>query len=105
MIARNTTPVAFPGSPLHLAVEFCANPPAYAARWLHGDLVYTPGKKYGDDVLAYGFIVSNSNIIMITFMEIGLRGPVGEWSPEGSFLFYLITRVKAFEFHFILPSE
>ncbi|XP_052562946.1 uncharacterized protein LOC120420861 [Culex pipiens pallens] len=56
VIARNTTPVAFPGSPLHLAVEFCANPPAYAARWLHGDLVYTPGKKYGDDVLAYGFI-------------------------------------------------
>ncbi|XP_055537751.1 uncharacterized protein LOC129725692 [Wyeomyia smithii] len=56
VIARNTTPVAFPGSPLHLSVEFCANPPAYAARWLHGDLVYTPGKKYGDDVLAYGFI-------------------------------------------------
>ncbi|XP_058829553.1 uncharacterized protein LOC131688935 [Topomyia yanbarensis] len=56
VIARNTTPVAFPGSPLHLSVEFCANPAAYAARWLHGDLVYTPGKKYGDDVLAYGFI-------------------------------------------------
>lgn len=56
VIARNTTPVAYPGSPLHLSVEFCANPPAYAARWLHGDLVYTPGKKYGDDVLAYGFI-------------------------------------------------
>lgn len=56
VIARNTTPVAYPGSPLHLSVEFCANPAAYAARWLHGDLVYTPGKKYGDDVLAYGFI-------------------------------------------------
>ncbi|KFB46487.1 AGAP011095-PA-like protein [Anopheles sinensis] len=54
--ARNTTPVAYPGSPLHLSVEFCANPPAYAARWLHGDRVYTPGNQYGSDVLAYGFI-------------------------------------------------
>uniref|UniRef100_A0A182NSW5 Uncharacterized protein n=1 Tax=Anopheles dirus TaxID=7168 RepID=A0A182NSW5_9DIPT len=54
--ARNTTPVAYPGSPLHLSVEFCANPPAYAARWLHGDRVYTPGNQYGTDVLAYGFI-------------------------------------------------
>uniref|UniRef100_A0A182KGY7 Uncharacterized protein n=1 Tax=Anopheles christyi TaxID=43041 RepID=A0A182KGY7_9DIPT len=50
------TPVAYPGSPLHLSVEFCANPPAYAARWLHGDRVYTPGNQYGTDVLAYGFI-------------------------------------------------
>ncbi|XP_061512904.1 uncharacterized protein LOC1270833 isoform X2 [Anopheles gambiae] len=54
--ARNMTPVAYPGSPLHLSVEFCANPPAYAARWLHGDRVYTPGNQYGTDVLAYGFI-------------------------------------------------
>ncbi|XP_052873244.1 uncharacterized protein LOC128278555 [Anopheles cruzii] len=54
--ARNMTPVAYPGSPLHLSVEFCANPPAYAARWLHGDRVYTPGNQYGSDVLAYGFI-------------------------------------------------
>ncbi|CRL08182.1 CLUMA_CG020961, isoform A, partial [Clunio marinus] len=51
--AKNTTPSAFPGSPLHLVVEFCANPPAYAARWLHGDKVYTPGNQYGVDVLAY----------------------------------------------------
>lgn len=58
VLARNTTPIAFPGSPLHLTVEFCANPPAYAARWLHGDRVYTPGNQYGIDVLAYGFIVS-----------------------------------------------
>ncbi|XP_062554270.1 uncharacterized protein LOC134219540 [Armigeres subalbatus] len=62
VIARNTTPVAYPGSPLHLSVEFCANPPAYAARWLHGDLVYTPGKKYGDDVLAYGFIINERKL-------------------------------------------
>uniref|UniRef100_A0A182M3B3 Uncharacterized protein n=1 Tax=Anopheles culicifacies TaxID=139723 RepID=A0A182M3B3_9DIPT len=41
---------------MHLSVEFCANPPAYAARWLHGDRVYTPGNQYGTDVLAYGFI-------------------------------------------------
>lgn len=68
MIARNTTPVAYPGSPLHLSVEFCANPPAYAARWLHGDLVYTPGKKYGDDVLAYGFIVS-----IVDYCKLGYR--------------------------------
>lgn len=56
--ARNKTPVAFPGLPLHLFVEFCANPPAHAARWLHGDRVYTPGNQYGADVLAYGVIVS-----------------------------------------------
>lgn len=55
---RNHTPVAYPGSPLHLSVEFCANPPAFAARWLHGDRVYTPGNQYGIDVLAYGVIVS-----------------------------------------------
>lgn len=58
MTVRNHTPVAYPGSPLHLTVEFCANPPAYAARWLHGDRVYTPGNQYGIDVLAYGVIVS-----------------------------------------------
>ena len=58
VIGRNTTPSAFPGSPLHLSVEFCANPPAHAARWLHGDRVYTPGNQYGLDVLAYGVIVS-----------------------------------------------
>lgn len=57
-VARNATPVAYPGSPLHLSVEFCANPPAFAARWLHGDRVYTPGNQYGIDVLAYGVIVS-----------------------------------------------
>lgn len=56
--AKNNTPVAFPGAPLHLSVEFCANPPAFAARWLHGDRVYTPGNQYGIDVLAYGVIVS-----------------------------------------------
>ncbi len=56
--ARNTTPVAYPGSPLHLSVEFCANPPAHRARWLHGDRIYTPGSQYGTDVLAYGVIVS-----------------------------------------------
>lgn len=56
--ARNTTPPAFPGLPLHLFVEFCANPPAHAARWLHGDRVYTPGNQYGADVLAYGVTVS-----------------------------------------------
>ncbi|XP_073846288.1 irregular chiasm C-roughest protein teiresias [Musca autumnalis] len=55
VVARNTTPVAYPGSPLHLSVEFCANPPAHAARWLHGDRVYTPGNQYGNTVLAYGF--------------------------------------------------
>ncbi|XP_037888310.1 uncharacterized protein LOC119636778 isoform X1 [Glossina fuscipes] len=54
VVARNSTPVAYPGSPLHLAVEFCANPPAHAARWLHGDRVYTPGNQYGNTVLAYG---------------------------------------------------
>ncbi|XP_023159289.1 uncharacterized protein LOC101452866, partial [Ceratitis capitata] len=54
VVARNSTPVAYPGSPLHLAVEFCANPPAHAARWLHGDRVYTPGNQYGSTVLAYG---------------------------------------------------
>lgn len=58
MSIRNQTPAAYPGSPLHLSVEFCANPPAYAARWLHGDRVYTPGNQYGIDVLAYGVIVS-----------------------------------------------
>lgn len=58
VIARNSTPIAYPGSPLHLSVEFCANPAAYAARWLHGDRVYTPGNQYGIDVLAYGVIVS-----------------------------------------------
>lgn len=58
VIGRNTTPTAFPGSTLHLSVEFCANPPAHAARWLHGDRVYTPGNQYGLDVLAYGIIVS-----------------------------------------------
>lgn len=57
MSVRNHTPIAYPGSPLHLSVEFCANPPAYAARWLHGDRVYTPGNQYGIDVLAYGVIV------------------------------------------------
>lgn len=56
---RNQTPIAYPGSPLHLSVEFCANPPAYAARWLHGDRVYTPGNQYGSAVLAYGVIVSH----------------------------------------------
>jgi hypothetical protein len=56
--ARNSTPLAFPGLPLHLFVEFCANPPAHAARWLHGDRVYTPGNQYGADVLAYGVTVS-----------------------------------------------
>ncbi|XP_037825341.1 uncharacterized protein LOC119613379 [Lucilia sericata] len=54
VVARNSTPVAYPGSPLHLSVEFCANPPAHAARWLHGDRVYTPGNQYGSTVLAYG---------------------------------------------------
>lgn len=56
--ARNSTPSAFAGLPLHLFVEFCANPPAHAARWLHGDRVYTPGNQYGTDVLAYGVTVS-----------------------------------------------
>ncbi|XP_034124355.1 uncharacterized protein LOC117581330 isoform X2 [Drosophila guanche] len=51
--ALNATPVAYPGSPLHLNVEFCANPPAHAARWLHGDRVFTPGNQYGSTVLAY----------------------------------------------------
>lgn len=65
MSVRNHTPVAYPGSPLHLSVEFCANPPAYAARWLHGDRVYTPGNQYGYEVLAYGVIVS----IIITYLN------------------------------------
>ncbi|XP_033254513.1 uncharacterized protein LOC117193974 [Drosophila miranda] len=51
--ALNAAPVAYPGSPLHLNVEFCANPPAHAARWLHGDRVFTPGNQYGSTVLAY----------------------------------------------------
>lgn len=58
VVARNSTPVAYPGSPLHLSVEFCANPAAHAARWLHGDRVYTPGNQYGSTVLAYGVTVS-----------------------------------------------
>ncbi|XP_034479198.1 uncharacterized protein LOC117785349 [Drosophila innubila] len=53
VVALNATPVAYPGSPLHLNVEFCANPPAHAARWLHGDRVFTPGNQYGSTVLAY----------------------------------------------------
>lgn len=57
VVARNSTPVAYPGSPLHLSVEFCANPPAHAARWLHGDRIYTPGNQYGSTVLAYGVTV------------------------------------------------
>lgn len=59
VVARNATPVAYPGSPLHLTAEFCANPPAHAARWLHDDRVYTPGNQYGTTVLAYGVKVSN----------------------------------------------
>lgn len=62
--ARNATPPAFPGLPLHLFVEFCANPPAHAARWLHGDRVYTPGNQYGADVLAYGVTV---RLLIATF--------------------------------------
>lgn len=62
---RNQTPAAYPGSPLHLSVEFCANPPAYAARWLHGDRVYTPGNQYGNDVLAYGVIVSHFQVFAL----------------------------------------
>lgn len=70
MSVRNHTPIAYPGSPLHLSVEFCANPPAYAARWLHGDRVYTPGNQYGIDVLAYGVIVStNKNAIRVLYMH------------------------------------
>ncbi|KAH8300681.1 hypothetical protein KR018_007108, partial [Drosophila ironensis] len=53
VVALNATPIAYPGSPLHLNVEFCANPPAHAARWLHGDRVFTPGNQYGATVLAY----------------------------------------------------
>lgn len=70
VIARNSTPIAFPGSPLHLSVEFCANPPAFAARWLHGDRVYTPGNQYGIDVLAYGVIVSTVDfyILIVKFL-------------------------------------
>lgn len=59
-VARNATPISHPGSPLHLYVEFCANPPAFAARWLHGDRIYTPGNQYGVDVLAYAVQVSRS---------------------------------------------
>lgn len=62
MSTRNNTPVAYAGAPLHLSVEFCANPPAFAARWLHGDRIYTPGNQYGIDVLAYGVIVSTKLI-------------------------------------------
>lgn len=58
MVALNATPVAYPGSPLHLNVEFCANPPAHAARWLHGDRVFTPGNQYGSTVLAYSVKVA-----------------------------------------------
>lgn len=58
--ARNATPISHPGSPLHLYVEFCANPPAFAARWLHGDRIYTPGNQYGVDVLAYAVQVSTN---------------------------------------------
>uniref|UniRef100_A0A182M6I3 Uncharacterized protein n=1 Tax=Anopheles culicifacies TaxID=139723 RepID=A0A182M6I3_9DIPT len=53
--ARNSTPSATAGTPLHLSVEFCSNPPAHAARWLHGDRIYTPGNQYGGEVFAYGF--------------------------------------------------
>ncbi|XP_049298245.1 uncharacterized protein LOC125771564 [Anopheles funestus] len=53
--ARNSTPAATAGTPLHLSVEFCSNPPAHAARWLHGDRIYTPGNQYGGEVFAYGF--------------------------------------------------
>ena len=59
--ARNSTPSAMAGSPLHLSVEFCASPPPYAARWLHGDRIYTPGSQYGGEVIAYGFTVRDLN--------------------------------------------
>ncbi|XP_053668118.1 uncharacterized protein LOC128718520 [Anopheles marshallii] len=52
--ARNSTPSTMAGTPLHLSVEFCSNPPAHAARWLHGDRIYTPGNQYGGEVFAYG---------------------------------------------------
>lgn len=74
MSAKNVTPVAHPGSPLHLNVEFCANPPAYAARWLHGERIYHPGKQYGADVLAYGFIVSLTSFFLF---ECYLKGILG----------------------------
>lgn len=67
-MARNATPVAYPGSPLHLTVEFCANPPAHAARWLHGDRVFTPGNQYGSTVLAYGVTVSYNVISVIEYL-------------------------------------
>lgn len=78
--ARNETPAAFPGLPLHLFVEFCANPPATAARWLHGDRVYTPGNQYGADVLAYGVTVSwtmhdNAIIKLFSFASQDLPDP------------------------------
>lgn len=59
-VALNATPIAYPGSPLHLNVEFCANPPAHAARWLHGDRVFTPGNQYGATVLAYAVKVRDN---------------------------------------------
>lgn len=70
--ARNETPASFPGLPLHLFVEFCANPPATAARWLHGDRVYTPGNQYGADVLAYGVTVSSVNLLVAQTLKLFL---------------------------------
>lgn len=76
MVALNATPVAYPGSPLHLNVEFCANPPAHAARWLHGDRVFTPGNQYGSTVLAYSvkvvpLVYSFKMYLMIFFFFLG----------------------------------
>ena len=68
--SRNSTPTAYAGAPLHLSVEFCANPPAHAARWLHGDRVYTPGNQYGTNVLTYGVIVRHiSYVNLISFLK------------------------------------
>ncbi|ETN65061.1 hypothetical protein AND_003179 [Anopheles darlingi] len=87
--ARNVTPAATAGSPLHLSVEFCANPPAYAARWLHGDRVYTPGRQYGSEVFAYGLTQQQQHqLVASPFRALDMDGSCTS-SPQTASIFLL----------------